>query len=498
MDTRRVILAVLLALGALSACLDDRGTVLPGETEPPPEGTLWVRLVHLSDPQILDEESPARIVGAELLVPPAWRPQEAYTTQLLDGTIRAINNLHRSGQAVDFAVMTGDATDNSQANEWRWFLEVMDGGALNPLSGVDDRPAIDRPPPHLDPHAPFVAEGLYRQGLHGPLPDIPWYGVVGNHDRFAVGAFPIIDVGELRLAPLPFVYPVSLLFPALLLPTTRLAFGPITPAHPGPPTPLNVATWIPENPERRFLTTAEAIGTHFRTRSTPPGHGFAAGGPSWYSVAPRPGLRLIALDTALPDVPVPSLPHVAGTLSTAQMQFLAEALDLAEQHDEWVIVATHHPSQDLVLLGSPTAPDEFRDLLRRHDRVLAHLAGHFHRHRVIDRGGYLEIETGSILDYPQEARIIEIWNTGPDRVTLRYRMLSHLDATEPTDPLYWLRVAAFDGAVEDAGLASDAVHSQLTAALAERAASAIERRRWMHGDRSDRRGEFAVTRRQHP
>ena len=53
--------------------------------------TLAARIIHISDSHIIDEESPARFAGAQEIVRSAWRPYEAYSTQLLDGALRAAN-----------------------------------------------------------------------------------------------------------------------------------------------------------------------------------------------------------------------------------------------------------------------------------------------------------------------------------------------------------------------------------------------------------------------
>ena len=74
-----------------------------------------------------------------------------------------------------------------------------------------------------------------------------------------------------------------------------------------------------------------------------------------------------------------------------------------------------------------------RQLLNKHPCVKLHLAGHNHVHTVTDRGGYLEITTGSILDAPQEGRLIEMWRVdGP--LELRYHTFSHLEQIAPPSP----------------------------------------------------------------
>ena len=63
-----------------------------------------------------------------------------------------------------------------------------------------------------------------------------------------------------------------------------------------------------------------------------------------------------------------------------------------------------------------------------------------------DRGGYIEIETCSTIDPPQEGRIIEIWRDETNgSIAVSYRMFSGLDDTLPPlgdDPLLPLRQAA--------------------------------------------------------
>ncbi len=497
-----LIAAAMIAIFGLIACSQREAPPrLPDEQldDVPAGFELLARFAHISDAQIIDEQSPARVPQADDLVTAAWRPHEAYSTQLLDGMIRAINREHEQGGALDFVVHTGDATDNNQANEWRWFMDAFDGLPIDPLTGPDDRAPGDVPAPELDPHAPFTPAGLYRQGLHGPLPSIPWYAAIGNHDRFAIGVFPILEyAGDARLAPLPFVYQLVLFYPIFLNPEADQANGPISPGHPGPLALLNLPQFVEPNPQRRYLNTTETIAVHFDTLTDPPGHGFvgAQDEQSWYSVSPVDGLRLIVLDTARPRSVAPMLPHHNGTLSAEQFDFLATELQRAEDADELIIVASHHPSADLVQSGTETTPLQLRALLSSHPNVVLHLAGHFHRHRVFDRGGYLEIETGAIIDYPQEGRIIEIWqNATADEVLLRYHLFSHLDVDETErDALYELRRRAFELAREDAGLTRATVQRRMSAEQRAAAETTEPAQQWLAGRQYDRIGQVVLSR----
>jgi 3',5'-cyclic AMP phosphodiesterase CpdA len=439
--------AMLLAL-ALPACQVDPGALLPAEqneAESLDGLTLVARFVHVTDTHVIDTESPARFPGAQALVKAAWRPYEAYSMQLLDGIIRAVNRMHAAGTRIDFLLHTGDACDNAQSNELQWFQQIMTGGTVNPLSGPDDRSPDQRPPPELDPYAPFAAQGLYQAGVHGPEPTIPWYVVFGNHDVYAIGVFPFFETepGHLE-APLPLSGRPGIALPTWLDPLASYAHGPVTPADPGPPRLLEPLTYVRPNAERAYFQKAGYVATMLAASGQPPGHGFAAPAwPAWYSVTPAPGLRLIGLDTTDRTVQLPAQICYQGAISQAQFDFLRSELDAAAARGELVIVAGHHPSQTIRPdLGVEVAGDELRDLLKQYPNVILHLAGHLHRNRVIDRGGYFEMETCSTLDLPQEARLIEVWrDPAGTRIAISYRMFTH-DESDATDELLPLREAA--------------------------------------------------------
>ncbi len=419
--------------------------------------TLIARIAHISDTQIIDEETPARFAGADEFVNSAWRPYESYSTQLFDGILRAVNRVHAAGRPIDFLVHTGDACDNVQSNELEWLVGVFDGTLIDPLSGPDDRPAQSRPPPLLDPHAAFQSQGLYREALHGELPSIPWYIVFGNHDVHSIGVFPIVTLfGGARIAPLPLSLRPGLVLPVRLDPLGSTAYAKVTPARPGPPPVLGPPRPVTPNAERAFFNRREFIRAMFATASGPAGHGFVDRdrGPSWYSASPVAGLRLIGLDTNDRPVVLPEFIYWQGAVSRRQFDFLRGELATAAELGEIVIVTSHHPSASIEpVSGSEVSPQEFRALLNEHPNVLMHLAGHSHRNHVKDRGGYIEIETCSTLDLPQEGRLIEIWRDESDgSLVVAYEMFSHLDDTLPPlgdDPLRQLREQARELALSD-------------------------------------------------
>ena len=114
----------------------------------PPSGARCWSFAQLTDPQIADEMSPARVdfadpAGGELKS--SWRPQEALGLQALrlrrsatsTPTARARSSQGNGKRArLAFAITTGDLADNQQLNETRWFKTVLDGGSVDPFSGV--------------------------------------------------------------------------------------------------------------------------------------------------------------------------------------------------------------------------------------------------------------------------------------------------------------------------------------------------------------------------
>jgi metallophosphoesterase (TIGR03767 family) len=202
---------------------------------------------QLTDPQIADEMSPARVdfvdpAGGALKS--AHRPQEALGMQTFDAVVRNVNANRRSTvkgargrrAKLGFAITTGDLADNQQFNETNWFRTVLDGGTVDSFSGraVDATNQCGGAPPDeiakmnadvaarryngvqdyddwrgapIDRYAGFwdPDEAAPTAGPYGAFPrfpglmdraqqpfdaqglDVPWYISRGNHDGLVQG-----------------------------------------------------------------------------------------------------------------------------------------------------------------------------------------------------------------------------------------------------------------------------------------------------------------------
>jgi 3',5'-cyclic AMP phosphodiesterase CpdA len=192
---------------------------------------------------------------------------------------------------------------------------------------------------------------------------------------------------------------------------------------------------------------------------------------------------LVVLNTADISDPIPGFPYSEGAISQDQLRWLEDQLVEAAGMGQWVIVATHHPSAALLQwCDTDVGPQDFRAFLNRFDNVILHLAGHLHRNRVFDHGGYVEIETGSTLDYPNTGRIIGIRQSADaGQVLISYTTISQKGLS---DGLSDLREGALKLAAFDAGMTA----ARSVAGLATPAPEPTSAADWLTGRPEDREG----------
>ncbi len=138
-------------------------TVGVGVTPRLDRGRSREQLIHfgqLTDLHVTDEESPARAEAGDGLISPSYRPQEALSAQTGAAMMEALRDIRSpiDGAAIDNYIVTGDSVDNIQLNETRGYVNVLNGGSIDPDSGDPSYaeqacPGVDvggRPAPRYD------------------------------------------------------------------------------------------------------------------------------------------------------------------------------------------------------------------------------------------------------------------------------------------------------------------------------------------------------------
>lgn len=431
---------------------DDLGAAPQGGREL--RRTALLSFVHLTDIHVIDAQSPARVEftdryndgpGEPLVFSAAYRPQEMLTPQVSDSIVAAAVEAVGAGpvtrRGFDFAVCTGDNTDNAQLNELRWGIDVLDGtpvtpnsGAADRFEGVHDQDAMSYDVHYWHPdgtpegavddnarrlHGFPVVPGLLEAAIRPFTPvglSFPWYSCYGNHDGLVQGNFPqsfqltLAAEGPLKIVGLPagmspddFQRGLTGADPTVL---AALATA-----------PTRVVT---ADPERKIITRTESVQEHFTTGGTPLGHGFTsenvANGTAYYAFDPAPQVRGIVLDSVNPNG------ESSGSLDQEQFAWLRTQLEAVSGpgRDKLVLVFSHHTvasmTNMLVFADDPSPRvlgTEVAALLLEFPNVVAWVNGHTHVNRVTpytrpDGGGFWEINTASHVDWPTQARLVEL------------------------------------------------------------------------------------------
>lgn len=388
-------------------------------------GTL-ATLAHLTDAHVLDASSPARVTFLDRLGSPfesTFRPQETLTAHVLDGAVRAVGALRPQ-----LVIQGGDLIDNDQANELALALAVLRGGRVRPGSGPHGyygvqlasnpdpfyyRPDLDAPRhPELLRAAvrPFTARGLRGR----------WCPVFGDHDALVAGELvptavtESLAIGDRALWDLPRGLTVP--------PGDRLTSSG---SPDGPPQPVLVdqlltealqgpTVAVPADGDRRELAIPETVARLRRAAASP-----APATPDRldYALSVGPHVAVLVLDLARRDG------GSGGAVVPGQAAWLSDAL--AAAGERWVIVVSHQPLED------SDGGEAVLSVLDRAPRVIATLAGHTHRNRIVPRhmgdgGGYWQIETASLIDFPQQARALRVVATSGGGVAIQTWMLDHV------------------------------------------------------------------------
>ena len=368
----------------------------------------------ISDIHLTDKESPAQVLvaGYQGGNSSAYSPVILYTTQVLDAAVQTVNALHRS-TPFDFGLSLGDAVNSGEYVELRWFMDVLDGKVIVPSTGAHVGSSLDY-------QAPFQAAGLDKS--------IPWFQVLGNHDHFWSGAFPVTDalrqvyVGRtilnLDLAAVP---PYSSHGTYVGVIDGSTPFGNVIDA--GPEGNFLVPPTVAPDPARRPLPRTGWISEFFNTSTAPAGHGFARAnadsGFACYTFEPKATvpLRVLVLDDTEND---DSMSGAIASLDQARYDWLVGELDRGQAEGKLMVIAAHAP----IGLGdsgwdpaSPISQDTLIAKLHTYPNLVMWMAGHLHANTLKalpspdpaqPELGFWMVETASLRDFPQQFRTFEI------------------------------------------------------------------------------------------
>jgi 3',5'-cyclic AMP phosphodiesterase CpdA len=377
------------------------------------QGEFIARIAHLTDLHVTDTQSPARFefVNSEADDPrfkellTMQRPQETLNGHAIAAMVRAINDL----EGLDLVAMTGDGVDNAQRNELDSMCALLDGGTVVPDSGepgYDGVQRVDWPgdlfwkpdgarggdmfqrelgfprrPGLLDEAMkPFESEGL----------DVAWLRCWGNHEQSCQGVGVVTPALVEAMAGSR--KPVGM--PPGLDPDRAVDVFALHPERfmEGPPHA------VPADRKRQPITRSDLL-------------------PSSYYVHDAGELRYVTLDTAC------DAGGADGSIDAVWMRWLEERID--EARYRYVVILSHHGRDTLSNPRGERRAEELVRMLGRHPNVVLWLNGHIHANRITPRGSFWEVTTSSLVDWPCQARLVEIYRSASGHLAIACTMLDH-------------------------------------------------------------------------
>jgi 3',5'-cyclic AMP phosphodiesterase CpdA len=425
-----------------------------------------------------------------------------------------------TGKQMDFLVNSGDVADNQQYNEVLWNRQLLEGDTIDPGSGVDPTDSIGENPlcpasleiqdgndpddytgvqdiddwvagtpgyfydpddpapfgPEADEVNPYRAAPTWpglmdraQEPFSSPGVAVPTYVLAGNHDGLVQGnAWATATFNQLAtgcLKPLNDATENSgisngPLFDLVVNPNLTVD-GMLELFRENP----DLFVGVPPDPDRR-LVSKKSFKQIFQSGSDPRGHGFdlvdraelraSNGTASYYSFAPRRGMRVVVLDTVSEGGRIFS--SSSGNIDAPQFSWLEGQLQKATRNNELVVVFSHHPISSLtadvpdeeapscaevdaaLAVGCDSDPRgstpvklsaDASALMHRFPHGVAWIAGHTHQNRIRPytapggESGFWSIETSSLADWPKQGRLVDLFDNRDGTLSLFTTMVDH-------------------------------------------------------------------------
>ena len=333
------------------------------------------------------------------------RPHEMLNTHAIAAMVRAINALEQ----VDVVAMTGDGIDNTQRNELDNLCALLDGGAVHPDSGAQGYEGVQRVDwaddifwkpdgaPDGDlfqrdlgfPRRPGLLEEAV-QPFRSPGLRAPWLRCWGNHEQVCQG--------------------VGIVTPALAEAMAGSTKVIEMPAGLDPDHALDLFVSHPE----RFMTGASREVASDVGRRPIQRTDLMPSSSYMYDIS---DVRYVVLDT------VCDAGGADGSIDQRQLQWLEEKV--ADARDRYVVVLSHHGYDTLSNPRGERRAEELLRLLQRSPNVILWLNGHIHANSITPRETFWEVTTSSLVDWPCQARRVEIHRTNSGHLAIDCTMLDH-------------------------------------------------------------------------
>ena len=430
---------------------------------------------HATDLQLADVQSPARFEFCDRhlddpryrLLVPMHRPQEACTARAAEALVETLNSLEAgpvTGAEIALVITTGDAIDNAQWNELQMFLGLLEGRLVRPGSGGPHYEGVQavawgdasywRPDGVDDdyqrrfgfPSLPGLLEdalsSFEARGLR-----LPWLACYGNHEALVQG------VGRVS----PVIRDVLLGSRKATGPAVGLDIDALHERFVDAPEDFLVGVHrdVTADADRRAVSRTEFVDAHFSALSRPTGHGFTEdnrrAGTAYYCHDVG-AVRFLCLDTS------GTAGAADGCLDRAQADWVEDRLVEVSSHhvgrtgrevttgntDRLVVVMSHHGLDTMTNRrqvadgGTPVGGAELRSVLHRFGNVVAWINGHSHHNRVVPRAdstgrtaGFWEVTTSALVDWPCQARVLELVENSDGTLSVVSTMLDHNGLVRP-------------------------------------------------------------------